>query len=108
VLVVEIVNRHTHLLQVIFALCVTSRFASLLHGWQQKSNQDADDRDNNQELDQSEGATLTSAIDRSGASGTLHILPFLVEYSRDGRTPSVKQHRTADILFTSSTCFQPV
>jgi hypothetical protein len=108
VLVVEIVYRHAHLLQVVFALSVTSRFASLLHGWQQKSNKNSDDRDNNQELDQSEGATLASAIDRSETSEPLHSFPCLVEYSRDGLTPSAKQHPPEIILLTSSTCFQPV
>ena len=86
--IMVVMQRRSPLLEIVLALRAPSGLAGLLHGWQQKSNKNSDDRDNNQELDQSEGATLASAIDRSETSEPLHSFPCLVEYSRDGLTPS--------------------
>lgn len=43
-----------HLLEVVAALHTASSLASCLHRWQQKTNQNADDRNDNEKFDESE------------------------------------------------------
>ena len=50
--VVEIVHSQTELLDVVRALHTTSRLASRLDGGKKQTNQNADDRDNDQQLDE--------------------------------------------------------
>jgi hypothetical protein len=51
-----VVQRNPHLLEVVLALCPPRRFTRLLHGRQQQSDQDRDDRNDHQQFDQSKAA----------------------------------------------------
>src|SRR5690606_10136896 len=60
--VVIVVQCKARLLEIVFALAAAGCFPRLLHGRQQKSDQDGDDRDDDQVFDQrkSTGASLRS------------------------------------------------
>jgi hypothetical protein len=47
----------THLLHIVAARSSTSSFTSLLHGWQQKTDQNTDDRNDDQQFDEGEPST---------------------------------------------------
>ena len=49
---------HAELLEVIDALCAPCGFARGLNGGQQQRDEDADDADDHEQLDQSEGKSL--------------------------------------------------
>ena len=52
-----VVQPQADLLEVVDALRASRRFASGLHRWQQKRDQDSDDGDDHQEFDQSEASS---------------------------------------------------
>ena len=52
--VLEVLNRETELFQVVRALHASSRFARRLDGRQEKPDQNADDRDDDEKFDQRE------------------------------------------------------
>jgi hypothetical protein len=51
------VDGECDLFKVIATLSSASRFASLLHGWQQECNEDGDDRNHDEQFDECEGVT---------------------------------------------------
>ena len=56
-----IVQRHSQLLQIVFALRSSGRFASLLDGGQQQRYQNCDDCNDDEQFDQCESSWLSSA-----------------------------------------------
>jgi hypothetical protein len=50
----KIVKSDSELFHVVAAARAASRFAGLLHGWQQQGDQDCDDRNHDQQFDQRE------------------------------------------------------
>jgi hypothetical protein len=52
------VHRQTQLLQIVRALHPSRRFAGRLHGRKQQGNQNADDRDDDQKLDERKGTAI--------------------------------------------------
>ena len=48
----EVMDRQSQLTNIVAALHTPRRFTSRLNGWQQQSHQDADDRNNDQQLDE--------------------------------------------------------
>ena len=53
----KVVSSKTLLLQLVATRTTTSSFTSLLHGWQQKTNQYTDDRNNDQQFNEGEPST---------------------------------------------------
>ena len=49
-----VVHRNPNLLEIVLALCTACRFTSLLHGRQQKRNQNCNDGDDHQQFDERE------------------------------------------------------
>src|SRR5829696_3401778 len=62
---VIVVERDGVLLQIIDALRASGRLASGLHGRQKQRNQNADDRNDDQQLNKSKGAELTPLRDNT-------------------------------------------
>ena len=56
-----IVKGQTNLLEIVFALTPTRRFASLLHGRQEQRDQDGDNRDDHEQFNQSETTSTLTA-----------------------------------------------
>ena len=56
--VVVVLNREPHLLQIVRAFHASSRLTSRLNGREKKADQDADDRDNDQQLDKGEALAI--------------------------------------------------
>jgi hypothetical protein len=52
----ELVERQGHLMEVILTLSRSGGSANLLHGGQQQCDEDANDRDDNQQLNQSKSS----------------------------------------------------
>ena len=52
-----VVQRQAELLEIVLALRPAGRLAGLLHGWQQQGHQDANDRNDHQQLNEGEAAT---------------------------------------------------
>jgi hypothetical protein len=64
------VECQANLLEIVFALDASSRFAHLLYSWQQQGNQECDDRNDHQQFNQRE--TMTRRQRFGNDSGSVH------------------------------------
>src|SRR5262249_20904906 len=97
VTVVILDQRQAELLEVVLALDAPSRFAGLLYGRQQETNQDADDGDDNQHLDECEPAPLDSHVVRHDRTSVVGRKP------PDGNRPTDR----APLVIASGPRFSP-